>query len=375
MKEGLGYVIGDGLITSNGVKHKKDRYLFHKYFMKSNIDKYKNVIIDLSNKTINELELEENKIYNISNFFSKITTRVILKYGFDVDMLSDKQFLNEDDKEFKLCNMLVEFSSLASIRALWNIPTWTIFPIIKKLNSYKNYLINDFKNVLAIYEKKKELNPEIDNFLTIMDQENMSFDEKFDHYITFLLAGQDTTSYLMSYVAYLLANHQNIQDKVRQEFNSNRKDENDYSNFPYFMMVLYETLRLYPIIPRTSRYCNKDELIEHDNIKLTIPKNTILVLPFYALNLDKNVWKNPKTFNPDRFKDVTNFTNKHFYPFGYGVRSCIGNNLALNEATIVMCNLIKKYEILPAPGFEPDLHFGISLVTKNGLDIILKKIE
>jgi cytochrome P450 len=71
------------------------------------------------------------------------------------------------------------------------------------------------------------------------------------------------------------------------------------------------------------------------------------------------IWEEPYNFNPDRFKNITNFKNNHFYPFGYGVITCICNNLALNEVKIVMSNLIKKYKILPVIGFKQDIYFGI----------------
>lgn len=65
---------------------------------------------------------------------------------------------------------------------------------------------------------------------------------------------------------------------------------------------------------------------------------------------------------------------KHGYlPFGYGSRTCIGNHLALIEGTVMIALLMQKYRFLPAEGFKPDLVAGISLVSRNGVEVRVER--
>ena len=367
-KDGLGIIFGQGLVTSNGEKHKNDKKIFHKYFMNPNINKHMELINNIAKKNINDLidviDVENKKI-NIEHFFAKITIQVILKYGFDVEM--------ESQEENITCHYISNASYLSVICGCLDIPRWNIIPIINKLNYYKDYFEKTLIKIIDNHNKKIESDDhnkklESDNILTHMLKENMSLNDMTDHFITILSAGQDTTSYLMSYMAYLLSHDQDIQEKVREEFNLKEFD----SSFPYFDMVINETLRLYPVIPQISRTCNEDIFIKEENI--TIPKYSTIIIPFYISNRDPNIWENPKQFNPDRFKERGNLLKKGYFPFCYGQRTCIGNHLANIETKIVMYNLIKKYKILPVPYFKPNILAGISLTTQNGIDVILEKI-
>ena len=360
-KNGLGIIFGQGLVTSNNKKHKEDKHIFHKYFINSNINNHKQIIIDIAKKEINNLK-DFNMDFNIEHFFAKITLKSILKYGFNVDT----ELLNSKDKELELCNIISNCSYLFAICSILNIPHWNLIPIINKLKYYRSY---GKKDLIKIIEYHKNNSDNIDNILSMMLNNKMTLDEMTDHYNTILSAGQDTTSYLMSYMAYLLAHNQDIQDKIREEFNNQQND--DYTNFPYFNMVIKETLRLYTVVPQVTRTCNEDVCI---NKNIIIPKNSTIIIPFYIPNRDPNIWENPNEFNPDRFKDKHNLIKLGYLPFCYGSRTCIGKDLANIETTIVMCNLLKNYKILPVIGFKPDIIAGISLTTKNGIKVKLEKI-
>lgn len=174
----------------------------------------------------------------------------------------DKGFNNINNKENNLCHIISNGSYLSAICGALKIPHWNFIPIINKLNDYREITKKDLINIINNHHKKLLNNPniEIDNMLSIMLKENMTLNEMTDHFDTILGAGQDTTSYLMSYMAYLLTNHQCIQDKVREEFNSQK--DIDCNDLPYFDMVIKETLRLYSVIPQVTRTCNRDICIE-----------------------------------------------------------------------------------------------------------------
>ena len=94
------------------------------------------------------------------------------------------------------------------------------------------------------------------------------------------------------------------------------------------------------------------------------------------MNRSDKIWENPSQFNPDRFIDIAGHNNAKngYFPFGYGTRSCIGANLAMSEGIIMMIKLVSQFNILPVPSFKPKIIAGISLISKNGINVKLERI-
>lgn len=95
----------------------------------------------------------------------------------------------------------------------------------------------------------------------------------------------------------------------------------------YLDMVISETLRKWSPAPFIDRKCTKDyELDLGDGKKLTIKKDQLVFLPFYALHHDERYFPDPEKFEPKRFSDENKdaIVPGSFNPFGSGPRVCIG---------------------------------------------------
>lgn len=194
---------------------------------------------------------------------------------------------------------------------------------------------------------------------------------------TLLGAGHDTIGFFGCYMAYCLAHNQHVQDKLKREISRvlGSRDvitAKDIDELKYTRMVMQETLRLYTVIPFINRTATTDVIL--NGSKKMIPKNTVVLVPLYLMNRDKETWENPGDFKPERFEKIDGHTSaKHGYlPFCYGGRTCIGNNLALIEGTAMIALQMQKYRYFPVEGFKPDIIGGISLVSRNGVKV---KIE
>ena len=71
----------------------------------------------------------------------------------------------------------------------------------------------------------------------------------------------------------------------------------------------------------------------------------------WAVHNDPNLWRDPETFNPERFLDQQgNFINSnHVIPFSIGPRHCLGEQLAKMEVFIFLVGMVQKFEFLPDP--------------------------
>ncbi|KAH6936622.1 hypothetical protein HPB50_020346 [Hyalomma asiaticum] len=127
-------------------------------------------------------------------------------------------------------------------------------------------------------------------------------DEVLLNACTLFIAGYDTTSTSLSYVTYLLAKHQDIQDKVRKEVNTLCNTEDlDYESvtrkLPYLSQVVTEALRLYPPV---LTFISRKALSDFDYNGVRYKAGTCFLSPTLQIHRDTRHWPDPLTFNPER---------------------------------------------------------------------------
>lgn len=192
----------------------------------------------------------------------------------------------------------------------------------------------------------------------------------------FMLAGHHTTSTCLTYTAYLLANHQEIQDKLRKEVNNiiNEKGDTSYDdvmNLQYMDQVVNESLRLYPPV---ISFITRESTSEFRYKDLVLPKNVAIQAAVAVLHHDSEYWKDPMTFDPERFSPENKKNIGLYYqPFGSGRRNCVGMRFALLEIKLTLAKLIHAYKFLPIPTGKLEVDFKVSVTSPKG-DVPLKLV-
>nr|AGN04303.1 cytochrome P450 [Oryzias melastigma] len=186
-----------------------------------------------------------------------------------------------------------------------------------------------------------------------MTEENEKF--MLDNFVTFFIAGQETTANQLAFCIMELTRHPEIQEKLRKEVEEviGMKQEisyDDLGKLVYLSQVLKETLRLYSTAPGTSRELGEEITI--DGIR--IPVGTSLMFSSYVCGRLERFFKDPLKFDPDRFHPDAPKPYYCYYPFALGPRSCLGQNFAQMEAKVVMAKLIQRFnwELVPGQTFE-----------------------
>ncbi|XP_078516276.1 cholesterol 24-hydroxylase-like isoform X2 [Lissotriton helveticus] len=159
------------------------------------------------------------------------------------------------------------------------------------------------------------------------DQEIM-----LDNFVTFFIAGQDTTANQLAFAVMSLAREQEVLNKVRAEVDEvigwkRDIDYEDLGKLQYLTQVLKETLRLYATAPVTMRLLENETVIEG----VKIPANSILLFSMFALGRMDKFYKDPFVFDPDRFSPEAPKPYYTFFPFSLGPRSCIGQVFAQED--------------------------------------------
>ncbi|XP_048818128.1 cytochrome P450 3A9-like [Lagopus muta] len=162
----------------------------------------------------------------------------------------------------------------------------------------------------------------------------------------FIFAGYEPTSNTLCYLAYLLALHPDVQQKVVNEIDTVLPNKAPLTyeaimQLDYLDMAVNETLRLYPLGGRIERNCKKD--VEINGV--TIPKDTIVFIPPHTLHRNSEYWPNPDEFRPERFskENKDNIDPYTYLPFGAGPRNCIGMRFALLTLKVAITAILQHF--------------------------------
>ena len=190
-----------------------------------------------------------------------------------------------------------------------------------------------------------------------------------------LFAAHDTTTSTLTHLAYYLARHPDLQDRLRKEVlaaNSPMLDDSTRPT-PEFDNAFDETLRLHPSVPIMARRTLKEcELLGH-----TIPPHTQLFhIPGFN-HLMPEYWDNAYNFDPDRFLPGKGRHKQHsfsFIPFGGGAHKCIGMHYARLQARLFIHQFLHRYRFeLPADYREVFTSVPLPKI-KDNLPLIVKRL-
>lgn len=170
--------------------------------------------------------------------------------------------------------------------------------------------------------------------------------------MTFLVAGQLTTSELMPNALYNLMHHPAVHQRVEAEVDAVFGDDNDYlptyddiGKLSYLRQVIDETLRLSPPVLGFDRTALADTVIGG---KYRIMAGEAVTVLTGALHRQPGWGDNVEFFDPGRFDTARAAARPAalFKPFGTGARSCIGRQFALHEATMALARLVHRYRLI-----------------------------
>ncbi|CAF3529240.1 unnamed protein product [Fusarium graminearum] len=182
--------------------------------------------------------------------------------------------------------------------------------------------------------------------------EGMSDDLIVQNLITFLIAGHETTSGLLSFAFYYLLENPHTLEKARAEVDEVVGDQalnvDHLTKMPYVNMILRETLRLMPTAPGFYVTPHKDEIIGG---KYAVPANESLFCFLHLIHRDPKVWgADAEEFRPERMADefFEALPKNAWKPFGNGMRGCIGREFAWQEAKLITVMILQNFELSKA---------------------------
>lgn len=182
-----------------------------------------------------------------------------------------------------------------------------------------------------------------------LDDENIRY-----QIITFLIAGHETTSGLLSFTIYYLLKNPDVLKKAYEEVDrvltNSVPSYEQVLELKYIRMILNESLRLWPTAPQFGLFAKEDTMIGG---KYPIKKGEGVSVVLPQLHRDKEVWgEDAEKFRPERFEDPSKIPHHAYKPFGNGMRACIGMQFALHEATLVLGMILQQFELIDHMSYQ-----------------------
>ncbi len=362
--------IGQGLLTSDGDLHKRQRRLVQPAFHHNRIAAYADVMVNYTDDMLRDWQ--NGKQIGMLNEMMHLTMRIVEKTLFDTDVTHDADSIG--------AAISVGIEATADrisrpLQLLEKLPTATNRKRRDALKVIDETITRFIDERQASGEDKGDL---LSMLLIAVDEQDggqMTTKQVKDEAMTLFVAGHETTANALAWTFYLLGRYPEVEQKLAAEIASVLDGQlptlADLPKMPYLEMVIKESMRIYPPAWTVSREAQADfELGGY-----TIPKGSIIMMSMYVVHHDGRYWDQPDEFLPERFATANeeNIPKYAYFPFGGGPRVCIGNQFAMMEAELVLATVLQRYHLSLVPGQQIKLNPLVTLRPEPDIQMRISK--
>jgi cytochrome P450 len=306
--------------------------------------------------------------YDLYREMTILTARVIAKVLFSTSLDRDRadQIVQADatiGEEF-------EISPLALLRQfLPTAPSDEYQQVVAEMHDWAEEIIED--------HRRDEDPP--DDLVTAMlhadEQPDVDLppNQTRDEILTFLFAGHETTALTLAYAIWYVASNPEVGHQLRTEarrvFDGDTPDWDHLDALEYTERVVRETLRIRPPSWAIFRQAKLDSSLG----RARISEGDFLLCPQWTLHRESQYFENPERFDPDRWSDRTPSQTPAYFPFGAGPHACIGGQLAITEAKLVLAALFETFDFEVTGDAIDDLRPAGVLQPRNGVPAVVRR--
>jgi cytochrome P450 len=362
-------LLGEGLLTSEGQYHLRQRRLVQPAFHRERLAGYADAMSECAVRA--RERWQAGSTMDMAVEMAQLTLAVVAKTLFSADVESEAseigKAMTSTIEMFRL--LVMPFSEY-----LVKLP----LPSVRRFDKAKA-LLNS--TIYGLIRERRANGQDTGDLLSMLlfaqDEETngdksggrMSDKQVRDEALTLFLAGHETTANALTWTWYLLSQHPEIEGRLHREVDAvlgGRAPElADVPQLRYAEMILAEALRLYPPAWAVGRMVKNS--FELGGVE--IPAKSICLLSPYLMHHDGRWFPEPEKFDPERWTPEAREARPKFtyYPFGGGTRVCIGERFAWMEGVILMAAIAQKWRFRLEPGQRVEPLPLITLRVKNGL--------
>ncbi len=358
-------LLGDGLLTSEGSFHVRQRRLVQPAFHRDRLAGYAQVMSEAA------VRLRERwtggPTLEVSEEMMRLTLSIVGKTLFSADVESQASEIGEAlTTVLKMFQMLMmPFSEY-----LEKLP----LPSVRRFEKARARLDQTIYGLIRERRKSGEDAGDLLSMLLLAQDEDapgssMTDVQVRDEALTLFLAGHETTANALTWTWYLLSQNPECEAQLHQEIDSvlaGRVPEMaDLPQLRYTEMVFAEAMRLYPPAWAIGRMSKAP--FQMDGVE--IGAKSICIMSPYVIQRDARWFPDPERFDPGRWTPEARESRPKFsyFPFGGGARVCIGERFAWLEGVLVLAALAQKWKLRLDPNQKVEPLPLITLRTKYGM--------
>lgn len=337
---------GDSVLTMSGDPWLARRRMMAPFFSKKSVAGYAAMILELTESWL--AATPPGKSLDIASEMTRLTCRVIARALFSADMRDQA--------------LRVEAAMLSALDVVYQrIETLVDFSLARR-RRFRASLDELDRVVYGMLDGRRagEPQPDLLQHLLGTDLERLAVRNEV---VTLLLAGHDTTANTLAFVWHLLGRNPAVYERLHREVSAGPVTLERLPGLPYLGAVIDEALRLYPPIWAVERNCREGDVLGG----YTIPPGATVVTCPYVTHRKPEYWSQPERFDPERFLSEVSRPRYAYFPFGGGPRQCLGQNLALLEANLIVGRVVQSRRFVPVEGHHFSVQAGISLRPAGGL--------
>jgi cytochrome P450 len=364
-------ILGEGLLTSEGETHRRQRRIVQPVFQHRYLQNYADIMVDHTIKLCSSWN--DGTRVSMSEQIMSLTLMIVGECLFGTNVESDTRRIGA------LVNKVMEsffyfVSPLGPIfRLLGHPKVQDAFAARKALN----------KIVLEMINARRIAPPRQSDLLSLLfsaqDSDTgtgMSDNQLRDEAMTLFLAGHETTANGLSWTLFLLATHPEATKRLRAELRSvlgrERLRIGHLEQLKFLDQVIRESLRLYPPAYVMGRRAIED----HRLAGIRIPKGAVLLVSPWTVQRSERYYERPLEFRPERWTAEfrSSLPRFAFFPFGGGPRQCIGEGFAWMEMALVLAVLVRDWDFTLVPGQQIRPNPAMTLRSDRPIQMNLQKV-
>ena len=363
-------LLGEGLLTSEGSFHRRQRRLAQPAFHRQRVLGYGTVMTHCADEL--RQSWQDGSTLDLDHEMMRLTLAIVAKTLFDADVTREAeaigQALTTTMESWRV--LMLPFAEL-----LERLP----LPSIRRFQQARARL--DATIYRIIEERRADPKDRGDLLSMLMAAQDSEGDgtgmtdlHLRDELMTLFLAGHETTANALTWTWYLLSQHPDVETRLHGELDrvlgGQLPQAEDLPQLIYTEKVVSESMRLYPpawIIGRRT-------LQEYEVSSYRLPANTLILMSPFVMHRDARFYPDPLRFDPERWTPESKAARPRFsyFPFGGGSRQCIGEAFAWMESILLVATLAQHWRFRLVPGHPVAPRPLVTLRPKFGMKM---KIE
>jgi len=364
-------VLGNGLLTSEGVFWRRQRKLVQPAFHQGRIAAYAEVMVAYTERMV--ASWKHGQGLDVHEAMMRLTLDIVAKTLFDTDVSREAE-----DVGAALQVLMSKFFRQAGFALL--LPSFIPIPTTRRLQRAVGQLD---KVIYEIIRRRRTSGQTSGDLLSVLlraqDDEGLGMTDRqlHDEIMTLFLAGHETTANALSWTWLLLGQNPGVEEKLIEELrrvlSGRSPTAADLPRLTYTEMILREAMRLYPPVWVIGRR----GLAPFRMGEYELPAETNVLMSQIITHRDARYFPDPDRFDPDRWKaDDPRFVSLPrfaYFPFGRGPRVCIGAGFAMMEAVLLLATIAQRFTLTLVPGQTIEKLPSVTLRPKSGIRVILHR--